>query len=171
MVTLKTKRALCSGLTIWLAIRISFGQSLRTHNDRITTTMIEAALGCLLQERYALDDFSELELKSGSNAEVRYHEGEVTGLSKEGPEVQIAVYSPDGANGWLFLAYFSRRGVLTPVTNAYRLRKHGARWTADEGNGGIATYSAMSRFANKLSKSQPVIVRLAYSRRSCPAIQ
>jgi hypothetical protein len=65
-------------------------------------------------------------------------------------EYYIAVYAEEELRGWLLIADRDANGSLVPVRNAYRLKREGARWTADGGHGGLGTDKTMSRFATRL---------------------
>jgi hypothetical protein len=102
----------------------------------------------------------EIGLESGSNAWARFHLGPIRGLTPVEDEVQVAVYAEDGVRGWLFLAERDPNGKISPIRNAYRLTRQGSEWTADEGNGGLGTYNAMTKFATRLFKYRRFRVKL-----------
>lgn len=148
-----------------------FGQPVLNASQEICFAQVRTVLECLLQKDYVLRHLAELGLHPGSQVSIRYHTGRIAGLSRDYPEVQIAVYSADSRHGWLFLAYFSDWHRLTPVENSFRLRVERRHWEASEGNGGLATYRAMSRFANDLYKLRPLVTTLRASTASCPKIE
>lgn len=129
-------------------------------------TTVTTALGCLVARDFIRTDLEDLKLAPGRFAWVRYHIGTVPGMEPTPGEFYIAVYSEDGLHGWLLLS-FRERGKFVAARNAYRLTKVGSRWNADEGNGGLATYRAMSKFATRLAATQRYRIGLAPSTKGC----
>jgi len=127
------------------------------------------ALGCLAARHFARSAFDDLKLAPGKSAWIRYYVGTVPGTNPTPGEFYIAVYSDDGLHGWLLLSFRDEKGKFVAVRNAYRLTKQGARWIADEGNGGLGTYRAMGQFATKLEKSPRYRVKLAPRTEGCAA--
>lgn len=108
---------------------------------------VRRALSCLLSHRSVVLDLADLRLQPGDLASIRYYVGTIPGTESTPGEFYIAVYAPGGMRGWVLIAVPTGRGRFLPVGNGYRLRKLRHGWQADEGNGGLATYAAMSRFA------------------------
>jgi hypothetical protein len=129
-------------------------------------TSVTTALGCLVARDYITDALANLKLGPGRSAWVRYYVGTVPGWVPTPGEFYIAVYSEDGRHGWLLFSFREHRKFVT-VRNGYRLTKVGFRWNADEGNGGLATYKAMSQFATNLEKSPRYRVKLAPRTEGC----
>jgi hypothetical protein len=129
---------------------------------------VRTALGCLVARDYITAALANLKLGPGRSAWVRYFVGTVPGWTPTPGEFYIAVYSEDGRHGWLLIS-FRERGKFVAVRNGYRLTKVGSRWNADEGNGGLATYKAMSQFATNLEKSPRYRVKLAPRTQGCAA--
>jgi len=132
--------------------------------DTVTT-----ALGCLVARDFVRSDLEELKLTPARLAWVRYYVGTVPGTGPTPGEFYIAVYSEDGSRGWLLLSYRNPQGKFVAVRNAYRLTREGSRWSADEGNGGLATYKAMGQFATKLENSPRYRVKLVPRTEGCAA--
>lgn len=121
---------------------------------------IQRIVGCLFTEEFVRHDLEQLNLNAGDSAWIRIHSGSIPGLMPTPTTSYIAVYTEDESQGWLLIADRGRKGSFIPVRNAYRLKKEGVRWTADEGNGGLATYKAMTRFATRLAQSSRYRVKL-----------
>ena len=49
----------------------------------------------------------------------------------------------------LLFADPNKQGGFEAILNAYRLHKHGSRWSADYGNGGYVLYEAIGRECNR----------------------
>lgn len=128
---------------------------------------VVAALGCLVATDFIGDNLTELQLTRGSGAWIRYHIGSIPGTEPTPGEYYIAVYSMDGLRGWLFLADKDLHGRFVPVRNAYRVTKEGRQWRADEGNGGLGTYRAMSKFATRLAMTPRYRVKLVPRTQGC----
>ena len=128
---------------------------------------LNAALGCLVGRGFVKDNLKDLKLRPGAPAWVRYHVGSIPAMPATPGEFYIAVYSEDDLHGWLLLSFKNEKGEFVSVRNAYRLTKDGSRWNADEGNGGLATYRAMSRFATEFAKSPRYRVKLVPQTQGC----
>ncbi len=128
---------------------------------------LTSAVACLVSADFVQHKLDEIGLKMGTSAWVRYHVGSVRGINPTPGVFYVAVYSEDGLHGWLFIADRDPQGNLVPVRNGYRLTRKGTRWVADEGNGGLATYKAMSEFATRLAKSPRYRVKLVAASRDC----
>jgi hypothetical protein len=111
------------------------------------------SIHCLVAKDYIKDTLADIGLHPNDSAWVRYHRGSIAGFNPTPDEIQIAVYSRSGFRGWLLMAFTGADGRVSPIQNAYQLTWHRGEWSADEGNGGVATYRAMSAFANLLMKS------------------
>jgi hypothetical protein len=123
--------------------------------------LLGRAVGCLVTTDYVRHDLEQLGLKPGDSAWIRYHVGSIPGLTPTPGEYYVAVYTQDESRGWLLIADHRTNGSFVAIRNAYQLKREGARWTADEGNGGLATYKAMSKFAASLFQTPRYRVRLA----------
>jgi len=132
-----------------------------------TPIILQQAIGCLVAKDYIRDTLQDIGLQSNDMAWVRFHIGSIKGFNPTPNEIQIAVYAKNGSRGWLLLAIHETDGKVSPVQNAYQLTLHRGKWSADEGNGGIATYRAMSLFANELFKSPRYRVMLKPSVEQC----
>ena len=114
---------------------------------------IHRALGCLVTASYVKDNLTSIGLRIGSEATVRYGFGSVSGMMKTPNTRWIAVYSKRGDRAWLLIADPDGKGGYAAVRNGYRLTKHASRWSADEGNGGLAAYAAVSLPVDLLNRS------------------
>lgn len=137
----------------------------RTFKD--APQILRKTVRCLVTADYVAKDLKEIGLDSHSIAWARYHSGSIKGMTPTPEEMQVAIYSADGLSGWLLLAEKDQRGVILPVRNAYRLKRYGHHWQADEGNGRLATYEAMSAFSTQLSKYRRYQVKLEPDQGSC----
>jgi len=118
-----------------------------------TSISIQSVVGCLVTEDFVIHDLEQIGRKPGDQAGGRFHVGSIPGMMPTPGEYYIAVYDKDESHGWLLMAFRDGKNSLVPVRYGYRLTKNGSQWTADEGNGGLATYRAMSRFATTLFES------------------
>lgn len=126
------------------------------------------AVGCLLSEDWVRADLHELGLRPGMTALVRYGFGSIPGTSPDPlGQLQIIIYSPDRMRAWLFLTRAEGKESYVVIRNAYSLILSGRKWEASEGNGGIATYAAVSRYATGMGKQGAVRVRLVENPRGC----
>jgi hypothetical protein len=126
------------------------------------------AVGCLVSRDWAQDDLHELGLRLGMTALVRYRFGPIPGTSPNLPDqLQIIIYSPDRKHGWLFLMRVENQGRYIAIANAYTLTLSDGEWAAGEGNGGIATYAAIRKYATEMAKQSATRVRLVASSRGC----
>ena len=130
---------------------------------------VNQALGCLVSADYIRDALASIGVHVGDVAAIRFQIGSVPGMGKTPRQHWIAVYSQRGDRGWLLAADPDGAGGFVAVRNAYRLTLHGSGWTAGEGNGGLATYAAMSRFATSLAHFRPYSVRLVALQYRCRA--
>ena len=133
--------------------------------DQTATRLI----GCLLTKDWVQDDLRKIGLIVGRHAVVRYRRGSIRGTEPKTPTtLNLIVYSTDGRHAWLFFARGYRGGKMAAVRNAYTLELDGEKWVAGEGNGGIATYEAVGRFASKVAKGRALRVRLIPATEACP---
>jgi hypothetical protein len=120
----------------------------------VSSKGIQAVVGCLATKDFVLHDLEQIGLKPGDSVWIRIHVGSIPGMMPTPGQYYVAMYRRDGSEGWLLMADRDNTGAFVPVRNAYRLRRDGAHWAADEGNGGLATYKVMSRFATALFQSR-----------------
>jgi len=125
-------------------------------------------MGCFVATDFIRKyDLEPLGLHKGDWAYVRYYIGSIPGMGSTPDEIHVAIYSADEKRGWLLLAVPNSQGGIEVIHNAYRLTKDDSGWTADEGNGGNATYRAMSRFATWLTTQPLYCVRLQPGKAGC----
>jgi hypothetical protein len=148
-----------------LAGALTLGDGAETSKD--TPRILQQAIGCLVAKDYIRDTLRDIGLQPDRMAWVRFHIGTIQGFKPTPDEIQIAVYARNSFRGWLLLAFREADGRVSPVQNAYQLTLHRGEWSADEGNGGIATYRAMSSFANELFKSPRYRIKLNPSQEQC----
>lgn len=127
---------------------------------------IQGAIGCIVSNDYVKRDLLELKLKPGDHAIVRFHKGSIRGTMPTPGLLNLVVYASDRRSAWLFFAA-PEHGKFVVVPNGYRLIKKGQAWQASEGNGGLATYAAIGRFAARLETLPSYNAVLSEDRRSC----
>ena len=129
---------------------------------------LKEAVGCLIAadyiRRYALPF---VDLKVGEWAWVRYAVGSLPGIGDTPGIFNVVFYSPAGNRGMLLFADPRDRDSFLAIYNGYHLRRHGASWTADYGNGGFHLYQAVGRFVTKLSRRPLYRVLLTPGGRRC----
>jgi hypothetical protein len=126
-------------------------------------------LACLVGQKWVQDDLHGIGLSVGEIALLRYRFGPVPGISPVAPHlVSVSIYTPDEKKAWLlFFRYDPDRGI-TAVRNGYHLvRGEDGTWSAGEGNGGVATYRAISAYATELAKQPAVRMELKLSKDVC----
>jgi hypothetical protein len=126
---------------------------------------VQRVVSCLVAARFVQADLRSLGLRIGDKTTVKYHRGAVPGMMPVPGEIHIIVYSASRRDGWLLIAEPNNKSGFTAIQNAYKLHKVGARWKADEGNGGMATYRAMSKLAVMMADSTDYPVELKPSAR------
>jgi hypothetical protein len=131
--------------------------------------LVMSALDCVVSIDFNQRDLAEIGLRPGDLAWLRFHIGSIPGMEPSPGEYQIFIYNNDQSRGLILLALPSRTGAMYPLRNGYRLTRLGVSWNADEGNGGLATYAAMSGFATKVFQSRRYRVRLKPTKQSCLA--
>lgn len=132
------------------------------------TTRMESALSCVLATPEAKSAVRGIGLSLGSKASVRYYVGTIPGLEPTPGSYYIMVYSRDQSRAWILIADPAGKGHFVPGGGAFQMRRHGSMWEVEEGFGGLATYRAIGRFANWLSRSRreyQVVLRAC--RRGC----
>ena len=80
----------------------------------------------------------------------------IPGTSGGGDATPIMVTDAADAAGVLL---FANGSVL--ISNGYALRRTRRGWVASDGNGGIGTYDAISRYAAALARKPPARTRVA----------
>jgi hypothetical protein len=123
-------------------------------------SQLQQVVACLAAQDWVQEDLKSLGLENKKALAVRYEIGSIPGTSPLTPNVwNLAVLDSDDKEGWLL---FVRRdgSDFVALRNAYSLSRLGREWSAGEGNGGIATYEAVSRYVGQMSKQTPIIVNI-----------
>ena len=129
--------------------------------------VLKKAVGCLVSRDWVKDDIHILGLRTGQTAWIRYKTGPVPGTRPTIPNMmQVIIYSPDQKRGWLLLIR-NDEDSFKAIRNGYFLTKYGLDWGAREGNGGLATYRAMSVYATEMAKQQAFRMRLVPISNNC----
>jgi hypothetical protein len=129
---------------------------------------LQTAVGCLVAARFVQqDDLTYLGLKVGDWAWARYRIGSLPGMEPTPGLFNVVLYSADGRSGMLLFADPNKQGGFEVILNAYRLHKHGSRWSADYGNGGYVLYEAIGRDVTALSSRPRYRVRLSPGGSEC----
>jgi hypothetical protein len=145
------------------------GQAGESRRSAEAPQALTSAIACLVSADFVQHKLEGIGLKIGTSAWARYHVGSVPGMNPTPGEFYVAVYGEDGLHGWLLIACRDAQGNLVPVRNGYRLTREDTRWMADEGNGGLATYKAMSEFATRLAQRPRYRVTLVPASAHCAA--
>jgi len=140
---------LISFLLVSLTIRVPSSLAQPSNGSK----PVQAIIGCLAAKGFVLRDLDQIGLKLGDPVWIRLYIGSIPGMMPTPDQYYVAVYSKDETEAWLLMADRDSSGSVVPIRNAYRLKKNGVHWVADEGNGGLATYKVMSRFATRLFQS------------------
>ena len=129
---------------------------------------VARAVSCLVSRDWVQEDLRELKLQQGMTALVRYRYGPIPGTSPNAPhQLQIIIYSHDHKHGWLFLMRIENKGRYVAIANAYTLTFSDGEWAAGEGNGGIATYAAIRKYATEMAMQPAMRVRLVANSSRC----
>ena len=124
---------------------------------------IQQVVACLAAQEWIQEDLKAIGFEDKKTLTIRYKVGSIPGTSPRNSNVwNVAVFGRKGNDGWLF--FVRREGSeFIALRNAYKLSRDGKVWSAGEGNGGIATYEAVSRYVSRMSKqsSNTVTVRPA----------
>jgi hypothetical protein len=114
------------------------------------------------------DDLRDVGLRQGMIALVRYRLGSIPGTLPNSPDqLQVIIYSPDRKHARLYPMYLEKHDRFGTTHNAYNLTLSDGEWAASEGNGGVATYEAVRKYANSMAKQRAVRVRLVADSRGC----
>jgi hypothetical protein len=120
------------------------------------------ALGCLLTEEWVQNSAKEIGIQPGSSVSVRARGGSVPRTSPSTPSaINLVLYSPDGQRGRFLMVVRRVDGALDVVANLYHLTRTDGQWVASEGNGGVATYRAIARYATDLEAGSEVLKLIA----------
>lgn len=131
-------------------------------------TLVSKGVGCLVDQSWIVDDIRDLGLHVGDLARVRYAVGTIPGTSPPNTNVvNLIVYSKKGDRAWMLFFREGADGQVTAIRNAYRLNYSPAGWTASEGNGGIATYEAVGKYATNIAKLPARQVKLKPTSVNC----
>ena len=129
--------------------------------------LIKEAVGCLVTADFVREALQSLDLKVGDFAHVRFRIGSIKGTSPARSLVNVVVYADDEHRAWLLLVDHDGNGGFIVIRNGYRLTRKGDNWQADEGNGGLATYAAVSRFAAVLFRGPKYTILLTPVKVNC----
>lgn len=138
-------------VSVWLFVLILIGSGAsRTRIDRM-----KSALGCLLSQTSNQDVLRDLGLRLRDFATVRLYVGSIPGLQPSPGVYTLMLESSDHSRAWLLAAIPHSDGKFESGDDAFQLRWTGTQWSVEEGWGGLATYRAMGKFANWLSRNRP----------------
>jgi hypothetical protein len=127
-------------------------------------------IACLTSQDWVKADLKDLGLQNGKIIGVRFDVGTIPGTSPETPnKTNVLFLSPNGRRGWLLFFRQQQDGTVTAIRNGYRVRRSDGGWSASEGNGGIATYKAISSYVTTLSKKPKVWLTLQLASSGCPS--
>lgn len=160
-----------------LLILISFATGLMCVAQEVVGKRPDAApealakgIACLNSQDWVKADLKDLGLQDGKTIGVRFEIGKIPETSPETPnQTNVLFLSPNGRHGWLLFFRQQRDGTVTAIRNGYKIRRSDDGWTASEGNGGIATYKAISSYVTTLSKKPKVWLTLQMSSAGCPS--
>jgi len=134
----------------------------------IAPVTLSKGLACLASQKWVKDDLGELGFRSGEAISIRFETGSIPGTSPETPNnTNVLFLSPGGRSGWLLFFRVEQDETITAIRNGYRVRRTKEGWTAGEGNGGIATYKAMSLYVGDLSRKPIIKLTLEPSTGGC----
>jgi hypothetical protein len=155
---------------LMLCVALYAAQSMAQSNDggRGIPDSFSKGFGCLISQTWAHDDLGELGLKPGERARVVYRTGSIPGLSPASSNTtNVLVLASDVSRGWLLFFRTEADGGVTALRNGYRIRHTSEGWSAEEGNGGIATYKAISDYVAQLAKGHILKVVLKPASDNC----
>jgi hypothetical protein len=113
-------------------------------------------VGCFAAQAWIVDVLKELGLALGTTIEVRFGTGSIPGLDGHPNDLQVEFLGRDRNRAFLGLGSIAGDGKVTISPDGYTLERRANRWVAGEGNGGLATYEAVGRYADGLEK-RPVV--------------
>ncbi len=129
---------------------------------------IKKGLGCLVAQTRVKDDLQKLGIAIGSTVFVKAGSGTIPGISPETPgNVNLLLYAAKAQQGRMFFFRMAPDGRFVAIRNSYRLMREGKGWLASEGNGGIATYKAISEYATELGKQPSVRIKIMPQSNGC----
>jgi hypothetical protein len=153
-------------LYVFLAVTVASGAELK--EAKITTHTIHVGLGCLVAQDQIKEDLENLDIKLGSIVLVRAGSGTIPGTSPDAStNINLLLYAPKAKYGRLFFFRMEQNGRVTAIRNSYHLIRVQKGWSAGEGNGGIATYKAVSEYATELMKQSPIRVKVVPRSKDC----
>ena len=132
----------------------------------VTSELQSRLAGCFAAQGWAADVIREIGISAGVLIEAKFGRGHIPGMggdSNSGAnDLQMMLLAPGGRRGYLVLATSDRDGrvMLAGPFGVYALTRGRAGWSAGGGNGGLATYAAMSRRADALDATPTVRLRL-----------
>lgn len=135
--------------------------------DAVGNEKVQKVVSCMVSVDFIEKDLRSLGIKVGDKTVVKYHQGSVAGMVPTPTTTHVIVYSKDRRRGWLLMAESNMAGSYNVIRNAYRLHRTGGTWAADEGNGGFASYRAMSKLATKLAETTDYPVELTPNPEGC----
>ena len=144
-------------------------QAAKTEKEKVPPHL-KGAVGCLIKADFVRRyDLTYLGLKVGDWGWVRYQVGSISEIGDAPGVFNIVVYSPDGRKGMLLFADPDKNGSFNAIVNAYRLHRHGSKWSADYGSGGYVMYEAVGKFVTELSRRSRYRIQLAPGGNECRA--
>jgi hypothetical protein len=166
------KNGICKALlilTISAAIgAMSVAQEAVGKRTAAVPDVLSKGIACLASQDWVEDDLRELGLQDGKMVRVRFETASIPGISPEAPNnTNVLFLSPNGQRGWLLFFRLQQDGTVTAIRNGYRVRRTKEGWSASEGNGGIATYRAISSYVIELSRRPIVMLALQPSSQGC----
>lgn len=129
---------------------------------------LSKGIACLASQDWVEDDLRDLGLQKGKLFGVRFETGTIPDISPETPNnTNVLFLSSNGQRGWLLFFRQQQNGTVTAIRNGYRVKRSEDGWRASEGNGGIATYKAISSYVTELSKKPKVWLTLQSPSAAC----
>jgi hypothetical protein len=122
-------------------------------------------VGCWVADPSAPDALRNVGLHTGDTVNVKFGHGHVDGMDgdarSDADDLHALLPAPDGKHGYLVMGFPESDGRITVSGGmTYHLSRDGAHWSAGGGNGGLSTYSAIGRYADKLDKQRPMSLPL-----------
>jgi hypothetical protein len=129
---------------------------------------VSKGISCLASQDWVEDDLRELGLQDGKMVRVRFETASIPGISPATPNnTNVLFLSLNNQRGWLLFFRLQQDGTVRAIRNGYRVRRTKEGWSASEGNGGIATYRAISSYVAELSRRPAVRLALQSSSEGC----
>ena len=161
--------AVAAGLLI-SGVATGQGSAGRQDPGPVSDELVTKAAACLVSQKWVQESLEAAGIQFGPKRTtvVRPLGGSIPGTSPtDRDQVSVAFYSSDDRRAALLFVRLLPDQTLELVHCGYRLSRDAGRWRTEDGQGGLATYAAVSRYVQSLDDRRAVKLTVVPSMSGC----